>query len=96
MQAVLVTGAYPRTTGNIYRYFDKEDQIVKQTRRDNSAETLAEAASKQGLKVASVQQFMVQDRGTSYEDPSHLYIQPSGSFQKRVDESIKILKDNLL
>lgn len=92
MQAVLVTGAYPRTTGNIYRYFDKEDQIVKQTRRDNSAETLAEAASKQGLKVASVQQFMVQDRGTSYDDPSHLYIQPSGSFQKRVDESIKILK----
>ena len=92
MQAVLVTGAYPRTTGNIYRYFDKEDQIVKQTRRDNSAETLAEAASKQGLKVASVQQFMVQDRGTSYEDPSHLYIQPGGDFKERVDEAIKILK----
>jgi len=92
MQTVLVTGAYPRTTGNIYRYFDKADQKVKQTARENSAETLAEAASKQGLKVASVQQFMVLDRGTSFDDPSHLYIQPSGNFQKRVDEAIKILK----
>lgn len=92
MQAVLVTGAYPRTTGNIYRYFDKDEQKVKQTARENSAETLAEAAASQGLKVASVQQFMVLDRGTNYEDPSHLYIQPGGDFKNRVDEAIKILK----
>ncbi|MGB9856840.1 MAG: alkaline phosphatase family protein [Dictyoglomaceae bacterium] len=90
MQATLVTGAWPRTTGNIYRYYDKDLNIIKQMGRDNLAETLAEAAARQELKVASVQQFMVLDRGTSYTDPSHLYIQPGGDFQNRVNEAIKI------
>jgi len=41
--------------------------------------------------VASVQWYMVQDHGTAYGDPEHLYVQPGGPFATRVDAAIEIL-----
>ena len=41
---------------------------------------------------ASVQWYMVENRGTSCTDPSHLYVQPGGDFSNRVDVAISILR----
>lgn len=92
MQTSIVTGAWPATHGNLYKYYDASENIVIASGRHNDAETIAETASACGLTTASVQQFMLQGRGTSEEDPSHLYIQPGGRFEARVVEATKILK----
>ncbi len=92
MQTSIVTGAWPAVHGNTYRYYDPVENIVKQTGRDNSAETIAEAVERSGLSCASVQQFTLDRRGTYPSDPSHLYIQPGGPWRRRLTEAIKILR----
>ncbi|MFZ5925776.1 MAG: alkaline phosphatase family protein [Bacillota bacterium] len=92
MQTSIVTGTWPAVHGNTYRYYDPSANLVKQTGRDNAAETIAEAVASSGLSCASVQQFMLDGRGTYPDDPSHLYIQPGGPWQRRVAEAIKILR----
>jgi len=55
------------------------------------AETVAQALAKAGLTVASVQWYMVQDRGVTFGDPDHLYVQPGGPCRTRVDTALGIL-----
>ncbi len=92
MQASIVTGAWPGVHGNVYRYYDVSGNIVRGAGRTGEAETIAEAAAASGLSTASVQQFMLQGRGTADDDPLHLYIQPGGRFEERVAEAVKIIK----
>ena len=92
MQTSIVTGSWPTTHGNVYRYYDRAANVGAASGRTNNAETIAEAASASGLSTASVQQFMLQDRGTSASDPLHLYIQPGGRFELRVSEALRMLK----
>ena len=92
MQTSIVTGAWPAVHGNTYRYYDPVENIVIQTGRDNSAETIAEAVERSGLSCASVQQFTLDGRGTYPSDPSHLYIEPGGPWRRRLAEAIKILR----
>lgn len=92
MQTSIVTGSWPRTHGNVYRYYDTAANVGAASGRTNNAETIAEAAAASGLSTASVQQFMLQDRGTSASDPRHLYIQPGGRFELRVSETMKMLR----
>jgi predicted AlkP superfamily pyrophosphatase or phosphodiesterase len=60
----LVTGALPRTTKIAVnsQYVRELDQIVSRP-RDNAAETIAETLRKAGWPTASVNHFMLQDRG---------------------------------
>jgi arylsulfatase A-like enzyme len=60
----LVTGAYPRTTGIACnaQYVKEEDKIVRAP-RNNAAETIAETLRTAGWPTASVNHFMLQDRG---------------------------------
>ena len=92
MQTTIVTGAWPVVHGNIYRYYDVAGNIVRGAGRTCEAETIAEAAADSGLSTASVQQFMLNGRGTDGNDPMHLYIQPGGRFEERVAEAVKIIK----
>ncbi len=85
------TGAYPEVHDNAGYYYDVvADRAVSQN-RDLEAETIAEALARQGRSVASVQWYMVQDHGTTYGDPSHLYVQPGGSFATTSRVAIDIL-----
>lgn len=92
MQTSIVTGAWPATHGNTYRYYDAAENIVKQTGRENAAETIAEAVEASGMSCASVQQFTLDGRGAYARDPSHLYIQPGGPWRSRVAEAVKLLR----
>jgi predicted AlkP superfamily pyrophosphatase or phosphodiesterase len=76
----------------VYRYYDAAANVGASSGRTNNAETIAEAAASSGLSTASVQQFMLQDRGTSASDPRHLYIQPGGRFELRISETMKMLR----
>lgn len=94
MQPAIVSGAWPATTGNAYRYYDKAANTVIQFARENNAETIAEAAVRQGLKVASVNQFALEDRGTTIGDPARPYIQADGDEGgiSRFDTAIRMIK----
>lgn len=92
MQPSIVSGAWPKTTGNAYRYYNKKENKVIQFGRENNAETIAEAAVRQGLKTASIQQFTLLDKGTTIGDPNKPYIEPGGDYAKRFDTAIKLIK----
>jgi hypothetical protein len=87
----MVTGAYPDTHENAAYYLDPASNTVKGQERNLEAETIAEALAEEGRTVAAVQWYMVQDHGTSFGDPEHLYVQPGGDFGDRVDVAIDIL-----
>lgn len=74
MQTSLVTGAWPAVHGNTYRYLDRATGEVRESQRNNAAETLAEACRRQGCRVASVNQFTLQGRGTAADDPRNPYL----------------------
>jgi len=56
--------------------------LLRRQAAHNDAETIAEVVEKSGLPCASVQQFMLQGRGTYPDDPHHLYIQPGAGWLK--------------
>lgn len=90
-RASMSTGAYPEIHDNAAYYFDPLAGVARGQERFLAAETIAEALSAQGRTIASVQWYMVQNHGTSYGDPEHLYVQPGGDFGHRVDVAIDIL-----
>ncbi|HBM80657.1 MAG TPA: hypothetical protein DD426_07460 [Clostridiaceae bacterium] len=93
MQTAIVCGAWPKTTGNCYRYYDRKTNKVIQFGRENKAETIAEAAVRQGINAASVQQFILQDRGTKAGDNKNPYIQyEKADYSLRFDTAIKLIK----
>ena len=90
-RASMSTGAYPGTHNNAAYYFDPASNTARGQERYLEAETIAEALAEEGRTVASVQWYMVQNHGTAYGDPEHLYVQPGGGFARRVDVAIDIL-----
>ena len=90
-RASMSTGAYPEIHGNAAYYFDdRSNEAVGQT-RFLAAETISQALAAEGMTTAAVQWYMVQDHGSSYGDPEHLYVEPGGLFEQRVDAAIDIL-----
>ena len=90
-RASMATGAYPERHGNAAYVFDPIAGRAQGQSRFLGSETIAESLAAAGRTTASVQWYMVQDHGTSYGDPEHLYVQPGGSFERRVDAAIEIL-----
>lgn len=88
--ASTVSGAYPEVTMNDSYVLRPKGQVQGQTRR-NAAETMGEALAEAGKTMASVQFFMLQDRGVTYGDPDALYTQPGGDCVERADDLIDIL-----
>ncbi|MGE5506908.1 MAG: alkaline phosphatase family protein [Chitinophagales bacterium] len=91
MQTSLVTGAWPAVTGNYYRGYDKQNNLLIQTGRENAAQTLAEVFAAAGWPTASVQQFTLLDRGTRPGDPLHLYLEPHGPFSNRAAAALDLI-----
>jgi endonuclease/exonuclease/phosphatase family metal-dependent hydrolase/arylsulfatase A-like enzyme len=90
-RASMATGAYPERHGNVAYAFDPVAGRAHGQTRFLASETIAESLAAQGKTTASVQWYIVQDHGTRYGDPEHLYVQPGGSFERRVDAAIEIL-----
>lgn len=88
--ASVATGAYPEVTLNDSYVLTEAGVVQGQTRR-NVAETFGEALAESGRTMASVQFFMLQDRGVSYGNPDRLYTQPGGNCDARADDAIAIL-----
>lgn len=85
----LVTGALPRTTGIACntQYVQETDKLEKAP-RGNAAETIAETLHKAGWKTASVNHFMLQNRGTdNYTAPGY------GDAAKTTDAIIDLLRN---
>jgi predicted AlkP superfamily pyrophosphatase or phosphodiesterase len=91
VRASIATGATPDTHENAAYYFDQETETARGQERFLAVETIAEAMAEAGRSVAAVQWYIVQDHGTAYGDPEHLYVQPGGDFGARVDVAIDIL-----
>lgn len=91
-RASLSTGAYPRTHRNVAHAYDQvRDRATGQT-RFLAARTIAEVLAADGRSVASVQWYMVENRGVRYGDARHLYVQPGGACSARVDAAVAILR----
>ncbi len=90
-RASMSTGAYLQIHDNAAYYYDEEmDRAVGQN-RFLATETITQALASENKTLASVQWYMVQDRGAAYGDPDHLYVQPGGSCERRVDVAVDIL-----
>lgn len=90
-RASMSTGAYPETHGNAAYYFDEKSNEATGQTRFLAAETISQALAAEGKTTAAVQWYMVQDHGASFGDPEHLYVEPGGLFEQRVDAAIEIL-----
>lgn len=85
MQPAIVSGTTPIQTGNHYRYFNKEKNTVLQFSRENAAETIAEAALRQDLSTISINQFALEDRGTTAGDSHCAYVSAPGGADGEAD-----------
>lgn len=90
-RASMSTGAYPETHDNAAYVYDPATNRAQDQSRFLAAETIAQVLAAEGKTLASVQWYMVQNYGAAYGDPEHLYVQPGGKFEKRVDAAIEIL-----
>lgn len=95
MQPTIVSGTTPKYTDNHFRYFNKDTRKVVQEepRRINRAETIAEALSRQNLKIISINQFALENKGTFRHDKNCPYISiPGKNGMKRFDYASDFVK----
>ena len=86
------TGAYPERHLNAAYYYDPATGTVRGQSRAITGQTLGEALVAAGKSVASVQWFILQNRGVTYGDPDALYTQPGGTCESRGDDAVAILE----
>lgn len=90
-RATMATGTFPEGHGNTAYYYDPETNRAVTQERFLATETIVQALAEEGRNVAAVQWYIVQDYGATYDDPAHLYVQPGGDCQQRVDVAVDIL-----
>ena len=72
-QNMILSGSTSIVTGNVYRYYDKKQNIVIQQKRENQAILISEAAVKAGLSTTSVAHYLTEKDLTNH-DINRLYI----------------------
>ena len=82
-RASMSTGAHPEVHRNAGYYLDRRLNTVVGQNRILEAQTINQALAAGGLTTASVGWYMVQNFGTAYGDPEHLYVQPGTAAQYR-------------
>lgn len=94
MQTSLLTGAWPKATGNCYQSLDRASGQIIKTGRLNQAENLAEAVERQGFKAVSIHQFILENKGTYPKNPDNTYISLGNhaDYVVRFDEAIRFIK----
>lgn len=94
MQSSILSGAYSSVTGNVSKYFDEKENKIVHCKHLNYGETFGEVLRAQNYSLISIQQFVLNDRGASYEDKDFLYLQPGGDYEKRFQILLKLLRNN--
>lgn len=91
MQTAIASGAYSLATGNVKIHYDKTRKVVVQQRRENNAENIVQALTRQGVSVASVHHFTFEENGCSCLDPARPFIYTEGAnYQDRFDELLNL------
>lgn len=105
LQNMIISGATSIHTQNVYRYYDRDKNIVIQQQRENKAETIVTEALKNNLSLASVS-FYLAEKDLTYNDPTKLHIVPdptnpkvvargpekSSDYFSRFEQAIKLVK----
>jgi predicted AlkP superfamily pyrophosphatase or phosphodiesterase len=91
MQSAIVSGAYSEVTGNVYKYYDKNENKIVICRRTNVGETIGEILRREQIPFVSVQQFALEGKGADYDKKNALYIQPGGNYLKRFNSLRRLL-----
>lgn len=94
-QAMIISGASSNKTRNVYRYYDKTNNIVVQQGRENDADTLYDSVIRNKVKSATIHHFPAESV-FSTTNTSALYIKtPFGevsNYNSRFDQAIKLVK----
>jgi len=94
MQSAIVSGAYSGKTGNCYQYLNRENNTVILCKRLNRAQTVAQVLKEQQIPCLSIQQFALEGKGCSLDDPQYLYVQPGGDYAVRFDLLDRLIEEN--
>lgn len=94
-QAMIISGATSSKTRNVYRYYDKKNDIVVQQARENDADTLYSSVKRNGVSAATIHHFPAESE-FSITNKEALYIKtPYGevsNYATRFDQAIKLIK----
>lgn len=95
MQNMIVSGATSSKTQNVYRYYDKNNDIVVQQARENQADTIYQSGARNKITMASVRHFTGEDV-LSPTNLNQLYVNtPFGeesNLVSRLNQAIKLIK----
>ncbi len=93
MQQAIASGAWPIDTGNCYRYYDLDEDIVVEYKRHNKIENMAEAANRNNIGVLAINAWFFEDKGANKEE-HNLYVQApnEGAYKERFDILKKVLR----
>ena len=92
---MIVSGATSSKTQNVYRYYDKNNDIVVQQARENQADTIYQSGARNKITMASVRHFTGEDV-LSPTNLNQLYVNtPFGeesNLVSRLNQAIKLIK----
>lgn len=95
VQAMIISGASSSQTQNVYRYYDKTNNIVVQQARENAAQTIYDVAVAKKIPVVSVRHFP-SESVLSRTNLNKLYVTEGtgvvADATVRFDQAIKIVK----
>lgn len=95
MQAMIISGATSSVIENVYRYYDKINDVVIQQARENKADTIYHSAIRNNIQTATVRHFPAEGI-LSVSDLNKLYVNtPQGevsNMSQRFNQAIKLVK----
>lgn len=93
-QNMILSGSTSKITNNVYRYYDRENNIVVQQKRENKTKLISQVAVENDLSVLSVAHFLTEKDLTNY-DKKRLYVKNPGidkyNHLERFNQLIKII-----
>src|SRR5690554_1767709 len=95
VQNMIISGASSSKTENIYRYYDKTNDIVIQQARENAADTIYQSGVRANIKMATVRHFLAEGTLTQ-TNVNRLYVQVEDGVEAnqvaRMKQAIKLVK----
>lgn len=106
LQNAILSGSTTAITHNVYRYWDRSNNIVIQQQRENAAPRITELAYDAGIKSASVAHYLAGEDGFSPTNMNALYINvdntlpeviargsaKNGDYFARFEQAIRLVK----
>jgi hypothetical protein len=95
VQAMIISGTTNSGVENVYRYYDKTNDIVVQQARDNKAETIYQAAVRRNIPTATIRHFPAEDVLNTYTlDKLYVNVEQGkeANQKERFMQAIKLVK----